>query len=552
MRRRDSVSILIAIVFLGAFALTQSRTPGAKPSPDSSGNEACATCHAEIYKSYKTTVMATASGPAADGIVTGDFVHKTSGVHYRVFERDGKEWMSYERGGKEGIRGERELLYFIGSGKKGRTYLFSDQGFLFEAPINWYSQEKRWNMTPAYTEAQEIPMNLPAYVDCLNCHTSGMRAPQAGTENKFPDKPFQHAGITCERCHGAGKDHGDGKGPIVNPAKLPAETRDSICMECHFEGAVAIQQPAKHTYEFQPGQQLSEYIHYFLLPGLPQQEKPQALSQFEALSLSVCKRRSGEKMWCGSCHDSHFEPAEKEKAAYFRGKCLACHGETFAAKHHPDKPDCVQCHMPALPSKDVAHTESTDHRILRYPNTAPLPQLQVRGKPLKSFPASADGLATTRDFALAWENLAQRGLEGAPKIAEDYLRKAVEERPEDPVLLAALGYVEQEHHNDAAALELYRRALKNDPLDNDAATNLGILEARSGNLQGAVKLWQAAFERVPHRSAIGIDLAIVFCAAGQKDAARKYVDRVFEFNPDFGKAKSLLEHMNQDPVECKP
>ena len=208
------VSILIAIVFLGAFALTQSRTPGAKPSPDSSGNEACATCHAEIYKSYKTTVMATASGPAADGIVTGDFVHKTSGVHYRVFERDGKEWMSYERGGKEGIRGERELLYFIGSGKKGRTYLFSDQGFLFEAPINWYSQEKRWNMTPAYTEAQEIPMNLPAYVDCLNCHTSGMRAPQAGTENKFPDKPFQHAGITCERCHGAGKDHGDGKGPL--------------------------------------------------------------------------------------------------------------------------------------------------------------------------------------------------------------------------------------------------------------------------------------------------------------------------------------------------
>ena len=93
----------------------------------------------------------------------------------------------------------------------------------------------------------------------------------------------------------------------------------------------------------------------------------------------------------------------------------------------------------------------------------------------------------------------ERGLEGAPKVAEDYLRKAVEERPEDPVLLAALGYVEQEHHNDAAALGLYRRALKNDPFDNDAATNLGILEARSGNLQGAVKLWQAAFERVPHR-----------------------------------------------------
>jgi tetratricopeptide (TPR) repeat protein len=549
--RLKFAGILVCVIVWAAVSAGTEKPQNEPHANLAPGSEACATCHSEIYKSYRMTAMATASGAASDGLMTGEFEHKESKVHYRVFERSGKVWMSYGRGGKDGLRGERELLYFIGSGEKGRTYLFSEQGFLFETPINWYSQEGRWNMTPAYMEAQEMPMNLPAYTDCLNCHTSGMQPPAPGTDSQYSSKPFQHAGITCERCHGEGEGHGEGKGTIVNPAKVPAERRDAICMECHFEGTVAVQQPDKHLYEFQPGERLSDYVHYFLLAE-SQEKKPQALSQFEALSLSQCKRRSGEKMWCGSCHDAHREPAAEEKAAYYRGKCLACHGEAFGAKHHADKPDCRPCHMPALPSKDVAHTEGTDHRILRFPSGAPLPQLLVRGKPLLSFPASDEGLATTRDFALAWEQLAQRRVEGAPQQAEQYLRKAVKERPQDAVLLSALGFIEQAHRHPGEARDLYEQALKIDPLSNDAATNLGILEARAGNLRRALELWQGAFARVPHRSAIGMDLAMVLCATGQKEEARKYVARVLEFNPDYEKGKSLLEHLREDPVQCQP
>jgi tetratricopeptide (TPR) repeat protein len=260
-------------------------------------------------------------------------------------------------------------------------------------------------------------------------------------------------------------------------------------------------------------------------------------------------------MWCGSCHDPHAEPAPTEKAAYYRGKCVACHGETFAAKHHPDKPGCTGCHMPALPSKDVAHTEGTDHRIQRYPNAEPLPQLEVRGTPgapLVSFPERDAALATTRDFGLAWEALALRGVEGAPTRAEKYLQQAVKERPEDPAVLAAWGFLEQGRGHDQEAREFYERALKIDPLLNDAATNLGILEAKAGNLRRAVELWQGAFARVPERSAIGVNLGMAFCVAGQKEEARKYVERVLEFNPDYGKAKSLMVHLKEDPVECRP
>ena len=520
----------------------------AQSSPDAS----CATCHKKIYDSYEQTIMAKASGKAADGLVTGDFFHQPSRVKYRVFEKDGRTWMSYDRDSDPKLKGQRELLYYIGSGRKGRSYLFSVQGFLFETPINWYSQEARWNMAPAYTEAQQIPMNLPSLVDCLNCHTSGLQAPIAGTENRFASRPFLHDGITCERCHGPAEQHADGKGPIVNPAKLPSERRDSVCMECHFEGNVAVDQPGKHLYQFQPGEKLSDYIHYFLLKGTPL-TSVKAVSQWEALSLSVCKQKSGDKMSCTTCHDPHFEPSAQEKDAYFRAKCVACHGEPFAAKHHPDKPGCTECHMPKLPSKDVAHTQATDHEILRRPRVQ-LGQLQdANPEPrLVAFPASDRGKESSRDLGLAWETLAQRNIEGASSSAERYLRKAISDNPNDPVVLTAMGYIEQKHGRMKEARDLYERALKVDALNNDAATNLGVLEAGEGHLARAVQLWQGAFDRLPHRSAIGINLAMAFCGTGQVSEARRYIERVLDFNPDSPEAQRLAQHMNADPVSCKP
>lgn len=513
------------------------------------GNERCAACHAEVYESYKKTVMARASGPASEGLITGEFNDNISGARYRVYTQDGRVWMSYERDG--GLRGQRELLYFVGSGKKGRTYLFSDAGYLFEAPINWYSQERRWNMTPAYIGAREIPMNLPSYSSCLNCHTSGLQPRIPGTRNKFAGKPFLHNGITCERCHGEGEGHlADGKGSIVNPAKLTAERRDSVCMECHFEGTVAVAQPGRRVYQFSPGDKLSDYVHYFVLTKSPREED-KALSQFEALSMSACKKKSGEKMWCGSCHDPHVEPSEPEKVAYYRGKCLNCHGAAFGEKHHKDKPDCRQCHMPELPSKDVAHTESTDHRILRNPRA---PQLTTRmaNSSLDVFPADQVPLVTMRDLALGWFELAQRGMEGAEREAETYLPKALKEFPDDPQLLSSMGFMEQKRGHEKEARELYEKSLQLRPRSNTVATNLGVLEAKQGDLRDAVQLWQRAFARVPYRSVIGMDLAMAFCAAGQRDEARRYVERVLEFNPDYGKAREMLANLGGKSGRCGP
>jgi len=567
-RHRRAVAGLLCF-FVWSVAVSVAQNPAANlttPAKSSGraayvGNQACARCHAAIYDSYQRTSMARASGPAMEGFLSAEFTHKESGVHYRIYAENGRAggervWLDFDRPGDPEIRGKRELLYYIGSGRRGLTYLFETDGFLFESPVNWYANKKIWDMTPAYQTVREIPLNLPAYTSCLRCHVSGMQPPAPGTDNRYPEPPFTQNGVACERCHGPGEAHVNG-GAIVNPAKLKPQRRDDICMQCHLEGKAAIERPGRRVYEFQAGDALSDYIRYFLLidskgSGLG------AVSQVEALAQSQCKKKSGDAMSCTSCHNPHQSAAAEDRIAFYRGKCLACHGASFAAKHHPDHPDCTACHMPASASTDVAHTQVTDHRIPRRPQLSPQllqnAHTEDTNSPLLRLVPFPDTKTPPdpRDLALAWDSIAQSGMSLAEPQARELLAQAVKQLPDDPALLSALAYAEQRRGSTKHARELYQKALAKDSSLVDAATNLGVIEAQAGNLQDAVKLWQNAFQHTPARSSIGLNLARAYCAAGQFDEARTYTLRVLEFNPDLRSARKLLQSLNRSPADCGP
>jgi predicted CXXCH cytochrome family protein len=552
------VLLVAALLSLSAAGWQQGlNAPPARVSAGASsgiaaGNEACAGCHGAIYKSYSRTPMAHASGMASDDLASADFVHPSSGVRFHIYKEEGRVWLDYRGTRDPDFQGRKELLYFIGSGRRGRSYLFSTDQFLFESPVNWYSDRHTWDLAPGYQNAREVPLNLPAFASCLHCHVSGMQPPVNGTENLYPAPPFSHNGVSCERCHGPAASHLKG-GAIVNPAKLDPERRDAICMQCHLEGKAAIERPGQHIYNFQPGKSLSDYIRYFVFagnrnPGLG------AVSQFEALAASTCKQKSGDKMTCTSCHDPHSSPPEAERASYFRERCLACHGSKLGETHHPEQKDCTSCHMKSSLSTDVAHTEVTDHRILRKPSLSAGPWQDLTGHSetpaLVSFPFSQPETADTRDLALAWESLAEGGMEGAMQKADQLLQAAARESPTDPAVLSALAYVEQNRGSIDHARELYEKALALDPMLIDAATNLGVIEAHRGHLGQAVKLWQGAFERSPEKSSIGMNLARAYCGSGEVEQARIYTLRVLEFNPDLSSARVMLRHLNATPAGC--
>src|SRR5207248_5640281 len=128
-----------------------------------------------------------------------------------------------------GVRGERMLQWFIGSGRAARSYVFSLDGFLFQAPVSYYSLKTAWGISPGYQQHSSIYLTRAVGTKCLQCHASRMQ-PVAGTENRFRVPPFLEGGVSCERCHGPGKSHvakimagnRDGLTDIVNPTKLEA------------------------------------------------------------------------------------------------------------------------------------------------------------------------------------------------------------------------------------------------------------------------------------------------------------------------------------------
>lgn len=162
-------------------------------------NSACASCHREIYERYRETPMANASAHAtAEGVPPADFTHAASGIHYRVFAEDGKVWLSYEREHAPASRvlsGKQQLQYVIGSGHRGKTFLFEQGGYWFEAPINWYGKKQVWGMAPNYQSAEEMPLTLPVDPGCLYCHASQVAEALPDARNLYASAPFAAPGM---------------------------------------------------------------------------------------------------------------------------------------------------------------------------------------------------------------------------------------------------------------------------------------------------------------------------------------------------------------------
>jgi hypothetical protein len=509
-------------------------------------DQVCAGCHQKIYESYQATPMARASGAAADGLLPGEFTHGASGVHYRLFLREDRAWLSYDRpDGK--LKGEQELSYFVGSGQRGRTYLFQKEGFWFESPVNWYSKQRVWDMNPKSLDAQEMPFTLKVDAGCLHCHSSGVQTSLAGAVNHFGAQPFLYPGIRCQACHGDAAAHvaSGGAAPILNPAKLPAGKRDSVCLQCHLEGETAVNKPGRSLAGFVPGENLSDYVTHFVHAG-ELGPNGRATSQWEALLQSECKRKSGDRLTCTTCHDPHATVPAEQRVSYFRSKCLTCHGAAgFVSKHHPDTPDCAGCHMPREKTADVAHEQVTDHRIQRRPGLLMTPangELTVVG----------GASVSDRDLGLGYFQFVLRGDrqsgQRAMGLLMQYERRGGKEADTD--LHRALGFLEQMSGDQAAAMREYQAALRDDPQDSVAAGDLAILEARSGDTQGAVTRLQQVSESDPGETGASMDLAMIECAIGNPELAIKALQHLLEFSPDDRKARSMLGAIDSKAERC--
>jgi len=477
------------------------------------GSEVCAACHHEIFDSYQKTGMARSSGAVTGIEVEGAFTHKPSGVGYRVFREAGAAWFSFDVGG---VQGRRPLEYFVGSGTVGRSFLYTADGFLYQAPVSWYSAPAKWDLSPGYRQYDRLYLTRAIEPVCLECHASRLQ-PAAGTSNGYRSPPFLEGGVSCERCHGAGDAHAAGRGKMVDPAKLAPERRDSVCAQCHLAGEARIAR-AGAAGRFRPGDRLADSLVVFEWAGKPDMN---VTSHFETLAESACKRASGDKLWCGSCHDPHRAPAEAERAGFYRAKCLQCHQAAQCSRGE----DCAGCHMPKRPVRDVQHSAYTDHAIRK-----PGARTAANGeRKLVPFGGVAAG---DREFGLAYATAP-----GFEKRAMDYLARATQD---DAEVLAHLAYLYESSGNLSKAAPLYQKALKLDPSQVAAAVNLGNLYIKGGQAQQAIRLWRYALERSPGLETVRLSLAVALYRSGDSAGGEETLRKLLDLNPGNAAARKLL------------
>ena len=527
----------------------------------------CAGCHAAIYGSWEKTTMARGSGWAMEGLIRGSFSHKQSGVDYRVDSKDGEARLRYEREGSVPVaalqgtllgplRGEERLVYYIGSGKQGLTYLFArpvEGGALwYEAPVNWYGRKSRYEMPPAYESAERAPLALPVEPNCLNCHATGVEEPLPFARNAWAGAPFRQGGVGCTACHGDADAHvaSGGRTPMLQLGTLAPERQESVCLRCHLEGDAMVQRAGRSLRHFEPGQDLFESAVYFVNASSAKSAL-RATSQYEALLRSACRRAVGARMTCTTCHDPHGSPAVEERVGYFRGRCLSCHtAPRFnEAAHHSKQPDCVACHMPRRETSDISHEQITDHDVEARP--------PVNGGGVARLTDAVDLVvvgaaeAGDRERGLAYGQFAERGDRSAYARAKSLLEKVELRGGADAQVHEVLGYLHQIGGDRGKAQAEYRETLKMDPQDAIALTNLAVLEAQSGKVAEAETLLKQVTEHNPGQTVAVLTLAALSCAKDNGAGTRELVRLALRYNPDDAAARRFAETGEYGGMHCR-
>src|SRR5208282_5872425 len=241
------------------------------------GDAVCQSCHqAKVETFHRTSHYLTSRLPEKDSIL-GKFtpdanIMKTSNpeLFFRMEEKDDGFFQTAVQGTAPFIESRTERFAFVvGSGGKGQTYLFWKGDDLFQLPVSYWT-ELGWVNSPGYRDgvANFDRVIVPR---CLECHATYFEV--------IPPAPNRYAkagsvvGITCEKCHGAGREHVRREGSklprspdaaidsvvdsaILNPARFSRERQMDLCAWCHAGLGVAL----APTFSYIPGEPLDKYL----------------------------------------------------------------------------------------------------------------------------------------------------------------------------------------------------------------------------------------------------------------------------------------------------
>jgi predicted CXXCH cytochrome family protein len=514
MRGHYQPLLTLALLAMGGFCRTVQAA-----APD------CATCHAEQSARFVATAMGK-SLIAPENLSAAEITHERSRSVITIEYRNRHMVHALS---ESGLTAEYPIRYQVGGGLIGSSFLVQIGDYLFESPASWFNSYG-WDVSPGYASAPQIDFDRAMSDACLFCHAGAARFGDADGRI-LQGSPL--GSITCDRCHGTSQEHARHPSAqnIINPAKLGGAERDSICEQCHLEAAARIPNPGKRWADFHPGEPTERTFATYVLTGGGKQEVV-AVSQVEELAESECARRSGGKLWCGTCHDPH--GAAKDRPQEIRAICASCHRKLSPAAHPENQRECTSCHMPSTPTTNVTHAALTDHRILRRPLNATKDEANQQSAPPK-IAAWREPPRQFRDRDLALAEILAAISKNQPSLEQEggRLLEALPEiqRDGDFDALSALEGLSLQRGDLVSATQLGRRAAELRPGSANAAMNLGIVFERSGDAVEAEREFRRAIELDISLKPAYQHLAILYGRQRRTQPMLDVIDRFLKWNP---------------------
>ncbi len=552
------------------------------------GIQTCRGCHHDIYNSFIQTGMGQSFAPATKTKSAADFskhhvvYDKHLDLYYHPFWRNNNMFiMEFRLQGKDTIYKRTEKVdYIVGSGQHTNSHLMSINGYVYQLPLTWYAQKKKWDLPPGFENGKNVRFSREIGLECMSCHNA-MPGFEANSQNKFTRIPD---GIDCERCHGPGELHVKEKAAgnlvdtatqidytIVNPKKLTWELQTDICQRCHLQGNAVLKEGKSFT-DFKPGMPLSNFIDVYMPRYKDRDDEFIMASHAQRLQMSKCFTHSAKgvqtaqnKLTCITCHNPHVSVKVTGKQV-FNLACGQCHHSKTACKEEPAKrqaasDNCTGCHMPLSGTIDIPHVTVHDHKIqkpaayktksaikefagiycVNNPASAPV----IKSRAFLAYAEKFDGEQISLDSAL-WYATQSKINEAAlletrihylflSKKEKEVMQLAASIKPasvHEPWTCYRIGQAYQNNNEWLRAEFWYRRAVTLAPHNLSFINKLGAVCIQQQKLEDGIQLLSQSLQKNPKQADALTNLGFAYVASGKMKQGLDNYDQALRLSPD--------------------
>ncbi|MCA8988571.1 MAG: hypothetical protein KDA78_13060 [Planctomycetaceae bacterium] len=503
------------------------------------GTQACRECHAEYCEQFAGHPMGHSAGllqtgPVIEQYSAGEFStpypqsylaardEAGSVRHHEILHRPGIEASADNTAQADLYRRIEPMKYYIGSGKRGRSYLAEKDEMLFQSVIGWYSTSGQFDLSPGYeTNNQHFERRITD--GCVSCHTGRVHLSDGRHVNRFATDPAGNSiiepSISCERCHGPGKDHVDwqnargqatqksSEDPILKLSTLSSEAMHDLCYQCHLIGVQRILRYGRNDFDFRPGDRLEDiWVCYVDGSGI-EGNQTDVVSHVQQMRQSQCYLGSDHELSCISCHDPHSIPRPENRAEFYRNRCIQCHQEQGCQLSLEEREksearnSCIECHMPKLKARDVPHTSQTDHRIVRVPEVKSDPVVRNIQKQLTVFDEADSRI---------------------PPLERDRAKA---------LMMSIYAEKDVDSYLAAAALEKLEEVSRNFPDDDQVLFFQGLMAKLINEPLRSIQYWDQLLERNPVHEMTLRYRGVLAHDRGEFSSALPFIDRYLALNP---------------------